>query len=791
MELYTGVLTSLVVVALLVVVMMVAVIAVKGSVAANDGGREDFLSYADEKTVFPDRVESLARMGELLLLKKPRAQGGGYVYPLPRNDVRVGNGRFTLEAPATATKRVRGDVRLHDERSVERLFVRDMTDKPAILLVDGDLEVERGTVLAPPTTRQFTMLYVNGNMRVEGVVTGAGKSSEVASPLVHSSSGAMAYISKDGRVRMGQGPSTNEDEPLYISPEGQQFVVTYGDRQHIRVEFAVAGRPGRFLDIRDGRLVTVSKTSEEPISWLMMGSERSFGLGRLRRERNVVDFLEYDASRKALRVTRVDRYDGTQSFPQPWKDNLSTQPVLPSDIVVATEVTGTALGRPVVSASGARGGTVRSSGGQDSEGVRGNDAKGLQTGGGGSAAYSASSSSHRGDEAGGKRIDKSMLASGSRGDAFSGGRGGVAMVTKDQAKGGSTLIVVCTGRVEGLGRIVARGQDALTPGGGGGGGGCVVLVCRNSSLLPESIDVSGGSAAGTPSADGTLGGDGGDGSSVVVKGYGHKAVTSEKGISHLTDDIIFACGFFRIVPESVGDFADVQTVKNKSFVKTWYDQSKNGLHATARKTRVHGSGRIRGQPIQSSPTLGVQSRRQYVTFHGTNPVDGLITKDSDVFNGLHSNFSFAIVFRPRRANSRDSRDNGILWKVSTFGTNRDNFGLSLNNGQLRLTTEKESNGADRAVNIMKYEEDRWYTLVATWDAKNNVDVYVNGQKKVSDFKPFGGRPYHGNDGLQIGYNSHGGVAFNGDIASVLLFNRSLTRHETENVTYFLAFNGAK
>lgn len=267
--------------------------------------------------------------------------------------------------------------------------------------------------------------------------------------------------------------------------------------------------------------------------------------------------------------------------------------------------------------------------------------------------------------------------------------------------------------------------------------------------------------------------------------------SESRPLYELSANIMFACGFFRIVPDSFGPFAKITKDANGTpFVEAWYDQSKNGLHATPRRTSIHGSGRIRGTPIQSAPTLG--GGRDFVTFHGTtDPVDGLITKDSDMFNQLHSDFSFAITFRPRQASSSDGRDNGIMWKVSTFGTNKDNFALRLNNGKLGMSTEKQSNDVDRGVDVMEYVEDRWYTLVMTWDADNRVNIFVDGQKRVSDYKPFDGKPYHGSAGLQIGYNTHGGVAFNGDIASVVLVDRALTDVEANRVVSYLAHNSDK
>lgn len=522
---YESIATSLVTGALFVVVIAVLVMAVRVA-ALRSESRSESEGFAQ---VFPSQVESLSKACELLVNRNER---GAYTYDVP-NRMTIGKDLVLEGGLKREIRRVKGDVNIDDaSRSSSHLFTSSGGMTPGWVVVDGNVHVGRQGVLRPPESKSFTVLFVNGDLRVDGSINVDGGATGHVFPLYHRGK-ALSVDDKeenkgDGtalRVRMGAKKATGgsgTSTKVYLRPVDSRILFTKNMQQTQTIATLEAPHwPGHVLDISSGRPALVRRKRSGNARWVIFtnraGDMRA--LARVAKESDddgkvKVDFLEYNTSKEAFHVRSVSGFElgkDTASGSGDWStttdDDSGGGGGGGRNIVVAKDVPGTVT-RPVVAAQGADDTTVSP---EDDRGQRGKDATGLQTGGGGSSAPPPPT-----DDDAPPALIRIFKSFGKAGNAFGGGRGGLLYEDdEDHAAGGGTLCIICNGRVGGVGRISARGEDAKSVGGGGGGGGCVVLLCRTASFTPGFLDVSGGTGSGR-------GGDGGKGSALTIQGYGRR-----------------------------------------------------------------------------------------------------------------------------------------------------------------------------------------------------------------------------------------------------------------------------
>jgi hypothetical protein len=146
---------------------------------------------------------------------------------------------------------------------------------------------------------------------------------------------------------------------------------------------------------------------------------------------------------------------------------------------------------------------------------------------------------------------------------------------------------------------------------------------------------------------------------------------------------------------------------------------------------------------------------------------------------LGSSFTIAAWVKPA-ATGIERRTNPIIWKISSDGSNRDNYLLSwANDSTFMAGLERSTEDRDFEIFSTTKQFSNWYHVAGIYNGQN-LQIYVDGVLEKS-IQIGAVTPYTGSAPLRIGNNLNSNHAnagvFNGVIDEVAIYNRSLTTIE--------------
>ena len=156
------------------------------------------------------------------------------------------------------------------------------------------------------------------------------------------------------------------------------------------------------------------------------------------------------------------------------------------------------------------------------------------------------------------------------------------------------------------------------------------------------------------------------------------------------------------------------------------------------------------------------------------------------FNGL-THFTMEALIRPQAFGRQISTIMGIeghfLLRIGDAGV-PDN--------QLQIACSRNTTNSD-----LQFETGKWYHVAVTFDS-GNVKVYINGSEKLSDnvgrtSVNLGAKHHNEDDGSRvfwIGYSYSHDRYFDGDIAEVRIWNKTLTKDEVNAPNHFYSVDPA-
>ena len=168
--------------------------------------------------------------------------------------------------------------------------------------------------------------------------------------------------------------------------------------------------------------------------------------------------------------------------------------------------------------------------------------------------------------------------------------------------------------------------------------------------------------------------------------------------------------------------------------------------------------------------------------------DYMEVPDSGVLR-LTTPFTLEAWVHPEGEGSETNRNNPIIWKLGSIGTNEDNYGLAWGSSPCYggishafiIRIERASDGEDFRTCSYSHPINQWYHVVGLYDG-TTLQIYVNGVLEgvnyVGSFLP-----YAGSAPLQIGgltlSDAESQGSFTGTIDEVRIYNRALSKEEVE------------
>lgn len=677
---------------LFVCIIVIVIVVPKMSIAPTpqDGEKEGFVGALNTSTQreLQPRVASLVQACELLSRKNEHT--GWFTYNLPRS-LRVGE----LVLDHLDIVRKKGNVHVTTSNYNEIDWFSDRVDAPAWVIVDGNMRIDTNVTLKPDKRKMFTLLYVNGDLRLDGEVSMSGKGGYLGMRIAHPTEGTTWKVSPadDNKLHLESGDDVDIVPVMStVSPDGQvSYVLSFDHDGESFIISVDAARRVRFRNKSD----LSNFGSGENFEWkLDPGSTNTSPTGAFYVSSRVPgggggdSYLGYDTARDELKCYDINSGDPSSDVNAiPWKRVGGCPPV--KDIKISTKSYGSS-NPPVIPAKS------NISSRPDAPGAVGYHGASMATGSGGfgNAKFSADPDFV---------MSRGMLQ---RGSAFGGGVGGHAVKRNSDGKTvktgnvgdhenggtGGTLIIVCTGRLTGGGRLTSRGtgkNDGVSYSGGKSGGGSITILCRDIAAVPY-IDVSGGkSYSDQKTGNDKPGGKGGDGTYTVVKGYGPLSFNPDVGALDgigLTKKPVAAYALRRLFGSYAGPQVRVRRGSDNLEADVYFDRhgkltlikDTNGWTGrTLSDWYSNGTPQVLEWFDQSRSSSGSVSATMYnfpmlgkdgIVFNGTNQYGLIPSIDGTTNFTQDDNYSiFGKINLSSTQNDRGNGDNDIIekWKGGT------------------------------------------------------------------------------------------------------------------------------
>ena len=163
-----------------------------------------------------------------------------------------------------------------------------------------------------------------------------------------------------------------------------------------------------------------------------------------------------------------------------------------------------------------------------------------------------------------------------------------------------------------------------------------------------------------------------------------------------------------------------------------------------------------------------------IVFDGSNDHIGMLGTATDLgINDTSSSFSFSVWFKTGTTSEKYMFDN--------FDGSTQDISCRLDGGELELYLRGSSGGIVNAVRYGSYTLNAWNNAVYNFDSSTSPDtltVYLNGINTGTSTANFSGH-FESGSSFTIGKRPAGGGQFSGNIACVMLYNKSLTEAEVK------------
>ena len=214
----------------------------------------------------------------------------------------------------------------------------------------------------------------------------------------------------------------------------------------------------------------------------------------------------------------------------------------------------------------------------------------------------------------------------------------------------------------------------------------------------------------------------------------------------------------RIVRDSLAFYLDAANTKSyPGSGTTWTDISGKG-----------NDGTLTNGPTFSSDNLGS------IVFDGSNDHIGSIGTATDLgINDTSSSFSYSVWFKTSDTNEKYMFDN--------YDGSATNISFRLDARRLEVYLKSSTGVAIDSVKFAYYTLNVWNNAVYNFDSSTSPDtltVYLNGINTGTSTANFSGH-FESGSSFTIGKRPAGGGQFSGNMACVMLYNKSLTEAEVK------------